>query len=1077
MKTWRVLGLVAGVMLGGLGPGDRPGSDAGTAAGTATPVGETVQRGSGADAAARRSDCPDLGACEDVTCVASDGCHVAGICDPSTGLCSNPGVVGVPGCGPTLYADPEHEGPVRGAPGDVLLLAGTDFDLAATVVVYELFGNPTPTALPALTTKGEGTITPLSIDANAVTVLLPEIMRPGRAYELWAATPDPAYPGQYLFSNGVLINDARPMWMSPGPRAGDAQSPYPYVYTTADRPGLGRTVAIMGRNLDPAPTRATQVRFTAPGASPITLYTTPSPDPAVDRYAAEVSLPAMPLVNGAATNYAVELSRDSGGTWVPLATPLAVLPDPPALPTTSATCPLPRSPGRFYPGDYADAENACDPCDAPTDPGSDDTLCITRAIHAAEQYVAQHPSAVATVVIPAPACANGRDATWIVAPGHLPLFDPAIGPGYLAATLLYGIVVPPGVNLVADPCAATQPTIETEQAFDQPVFDDASASGTCGVVGACCDTDSDCCSSGRAQVCAREPPGCSPGCTAGGRCEVRGPDLRQWLFQLQGDNLVQGLHIRDAYQPTLERPAVPGGCITPIRAPGGSGILVSGNDVTLTGNWLDDTYLGVSVMPGNGLLPDGESGNMDVVITGNQLGAYLLDVVTLLVEDSVISNNTFWPGAAPPSYDAPIAIGVGGSRRLSVSGNTLDGSTAPEATAYSGAYTGWRAGMFFPLESSHEDVLVARNTILCSGMRPYVDGEAIAFDANGAGPSLQSSEPVAAAPPPTPTQVSIAWPGSEDLSSALPPSSAVGRWLLVDHGPGVGQTRKIVAVSAPTTTLTFTVSPAFDVAPVAGPSRVLVLDQTWQANIVGNVIDDSVPRCFPPAPEPPDLTNLPAGSAGIIELYGASADVAIDSNVQTDAAGIYAFSMYGYGTSSAAPGPLYYFQTPQYFVDVRGNSIQGQLGGAGNPGNMVGAGIALAAFSGTLRDGVPQANPNWPGFGLSVSHNTLSDAAITSYGLCLEMSAGIVLAPIQAFEESTSPAWVDTLVFGNALGGTTASASLPYSAAILNGCYHGVPNYPSGTVVCKNQYSSFASLCGDWPAPGETSTLITACGP
>src|SRR2546425_8454799 len=31
---------------------------------------------------------PDL--CAGVTCTATDACHVAGVCDPATGLCSNP---------------------------------------------------------------------------------------------------------------------------------------------------------------------------------------------------------------------------------------------------------------------------------------------------------------------------------------------------------------------------------------------------------------------------------------------------------------------------------------------------------------------------------------------------------------------------------------------------------------------------------------------------------------------------------------------------------------------------------------------------------------------------------------------------------------------------------------------------------------------------------------------------------------------------------------------------------------------------------------------------------------------------
>jgi hypothetical protein len=197
--------------------------------------------------------------------------------------------------------------------------------------------------------------------------------------------------------------------------------------------------------------------------------------------------------------------------------------------------------------------------------------------------------------------------------------------------------------------------------------------------------------------------------------------------------------------------------------------------------------------------------------------------------------------------------------------------------------------------------------------------------------------------------------------------------------------------------------------------------------------------------------------------------------VQSDTAGIYVWSTYGYFTT-AVPSPPYVLQTPQYFVDIRGNSMHGQLGGAGNPGNAFGAGIALPTLSGTLLDGVPQPNPNLPGFGVSISRNTLSDVASPSFGLCEGAFTAIAIAPFQAADQSSSPGWLDTLVFANVLTGTKTSAGLPYSSAILNGCYDGEPNYPRGTVLCGNQFGSFASLVDDWPPPGAKSTLSTACG-
>jgi hypothetical protein len=643
------------------------------------------------------------------------------------------------------------------------------------------------------------------------------------------------------------------------------------------------------------------------------------------------------------------------------------------------------------------------------------------------------------------------------------LNDGYFGAPYAACYLVWGLPVPAGVNLIADPSAATQPTIETEPGYDQPVFDFVASLGSCGAVGAPCSADSDCCSSGIAQACALEGSAGNNACAIGGVCVLRPPDNRQYLWNLEGQNLVQGLRIHDNHRATFSSVVTPGGCVEPVQSPAGGAVLVTGNDVTFSGDFFDNTYAGIVMYGGAPTLPDGLAGYMNLVVTGNRFGTFTDGLGAGILEDSVLSNNTFWPGASPD----PIAAGARGSRRWDISGNLVDGTNV----TYAGPYKGFRGGFIFPIFSSQEEVLVASNTIRCVGSRPYNNGEAIGVDSNGDVPGLRSGELVQAVSPPVhPTQVTIRWPGSENLAPSQSPSDYIGRWLAVDYGQGLGQARKIVAVSSPAATLTFTVSPAFDVAPLAGASRVLISHRAWQLSVVGNTIDNTCSTAL-------DLTNLYPDAAGVIQLYGASSDVAVDTNTLIDTAGISTWAEYADWTFTSPSGATHLaYQSPQYFIDVRGNTLQGQFGGAASAQNGFGSGIQLYSLSGTLIDGVPQPNPNWPGFGISVSHNTLQSAALTGAGICTTLASGIALAPIQEGDQSISPGFVDTLIFKNQIGGTPASLGVPWSTAISNGCYNGEANYPTGTVICSNHYAGFTALDADWPAPGEVSSMYTACG-
>jgi hypothetical protein len=102
-------------------------------------------------------------------------------------------------------------------------------------------------------------------------------MTAGSTYTLWAVNGLSCGP-EAAWSQGLLINDARPMWVSPGPRThqatdtsphGGPYDPWEYpevswAYQNAGRPGLeatgsgmntGRTLKVVGETYSPPPVR------------------------------------------------------------------------------------------------------------------------------------------------------------------------------------------------------------------------------------------------------------------------------------------------------------------------------------------------------------------------------------------------------------------------------------------------------------------------------------------------------------------------------------------------------------------------------------------------------------------------------------------------------------------------------------------------------------------------------------------------------------------------------------------------------------------------------------------------------
>jgi hypothetical protein len=171
-----------------------------------------------------------------------------------------------------------------------------------------------------------------------------------------------------------------------------------------------------------------------------------------------------------------------------------------------------------------------------------------------------------------------------------------------------------------------------------------------------------------------------------------------------------------------------------------------------------------------------------------------------------------------------------------------------------------------------------------------------------------------------------------------------------------------------------------------------------------------------------------------------------------------------------------------YFDDIRGNTLMGEYGQAdGGQATYVfyGSGIWLSGEIFTELNGLQQqlVQPDWTGFGASVSGNTLSSAAQALVGNTSGYQiASIIIGPATSVTTG-APLYVDTLVYNNTTNGNTATASATYpqSSAIANGIDYAAfdpaqnddfnLNYPYGTIICSNQRDA------NWPAL-ETDSYV-----
>jgi hypothetical protein len=249
---------------------------------------------------------------------------------------------------PLVYSRPNYQSPVHGDPDDLLLIPGDGF-AADDTVVYSALDDTTqrpspPESVPPQSDGHQGTaavVATVNIPYS-LTVKLPSVMAPGRAYALWVRNHSNEW------STAIKINDARPLWITPD-----------YAYVSTSLANLPRRIKVVGRNLDAAPGATTQIKLVGPQRYTINVPRADDSRRANQSFVAEVDLPA----RISAGTYAVQVSRDGVG-WVSVETQkLTVRPDP-------------TTPRKFNVSDAA--FGACRPENA-----RDVTPCLLAAISAA----------------------------------------------------------------------------------------------------------------------------------------------------------------------------------------------------------------------------------------------------------------------------------------------------------------------------------------------------------------------------------------------------------------------------------------------------------------------------------------------------------------------------------------------------------------------------------------------------------------------------------------------------------------------------------------------------------------------
>ena len=253
---------------------------------------------------------------------------------------------------PAVFDTPHYQSPVRGLPGDLVMIPGSGF-LDGARAFYQYAPDPSmppnpPSVAPVVNTLWSGELDlpddpTSSLDAyvnvpDSLTVKLPMAMGTHWPYAIHVRNAD----GQW--SDPVFINDPRPQWVSPD-----------FGYPSGMTGSSSRTLRVVGRNLVPLHEDPLVVRLIGPAVYDLVATTATPTGSALDHYVVEVDLPSW-MKPG---TYSASVMRE--GVWFRvLYGRFDVLEQPGLLPV-------------FYPNAYGCA----------ADDGLDDTACIQAAIDAA----------------------------------------------------------------------------------------------------------------------------------------------------------------------------------------------------------------------------------------------------------------------------------------------------------------------------------------------------------------------------------------------------------------------------------------------------------------------------------------------------------------------------------------------------------------------------------------------------------------------------------------------------------------------------------------------------------------------
>jgi hypothetical protein len=382
-------------------------------------------------------------------------------------------------------------------------------------------------------------------------------------------------------------------------------------------------------------------------------------------------------------------------------------------------------------------------------------------------------------------------------------------------------------------------------------------------------------------------------------------------------------------------------------------------DIVISANVFDKTNIAIA----DGGLPIDR-----LIITGNLFGAYVSALelggnrfnvdLPYRIDDSVIAGNRFAPSSKLDlaGRSGPVATELGAGDRVDFSDNVADGASTDFLYSPTDP-PGWRAGFFWNLEGNVEETLVSQNTATCTGDK-IGDGEAIAYDNNAN--TFAFTEPAtvtsASSDSVSVTAALVARQNDRDVATG---TYYLGHWIQVVSGVGLGQARKIVAYSTnPRGVTTFHITPAWDVAPAAGSSRIAVGREFWQVYTLDNHIDHRRPLCR--------KSNRSKPAGGEIVMWAASADSVIAGNSQHDADGILVQQAYIAPERPCKDCTMASFFNA--FLEIRDNDIDGEYDWASNCSSSgIIAGIAASSA------GDPQ--PPTVGFGVHIAYNRIQHAA------------------------------------------------------------------------------------------------------